>query len=48
MIRFILIQLIYIITMFNYLDNNNFVYLMLLIFSPIQFFIFGWLFKIMK
>jgi hypothetical protein len=48
MIRFILIQLIYIITALNYLDNNNFIYLTMLLLAPLQFIISAWILKLIK
>lgn len=47
-IRFILIQLIYIITTLNYLDNNNFIYLIMLLLAPLQFIISAWILKLIK
>ena len=48
MIRFIILQLIYIITALHYIDNNNFIYLMMLLLAPLQFIIFAWILKIIK
>lgn len=48
MIRFILLQLAYIITALHYLDNNNFIYLMMLLIAPIEFIALGYLFKVIR
>ena len=48
MIRFITSQLIFITILLNFLDNNNLIYLILLMLSPIQFIGLGYLFKVIR
>lgn len=48
MIRFILLQLAYMITALNFLDNNNSIYLIMLLIAPIEFIGLGYLFKVIR
>ena len=48
MIRFILLQVLYVLLLANTIDVNNLAYLILLMCAPIEFIGLGYLFKVIR